>query len=73
MDYPCNCPTMKMIIETNTGSFEFNNKKYKLLTREDNFWVLSWIQLDKVNKGINIEEFGIKLEYCPFCGKKIKG
>jgi hypothetical protein len=73
MDYPCDCSNMKMIIETGVGNFDFNGRKYHLFLHDENFWALSWVQLDRIETGINIEEFGLRLEYCPFCGKKIKG
>jgi hypothetical protein len=38
-----------------------------------NRWVMMWVSLDKTNKGINIERFGVKFNYCMFCGKEVKG
>lgn len=61
MEYPCNCSGMKWMIDRN-----------KVFQEQDGKWVLSWIELDKTKKGINIERFGVKFEYCMFCGKKIK-
>jgi len=41
--------------------------------KEDDHWILSWMGLDKTNKGTNIERFGVKFHNCMFCGRKIKG
>lgn len=59
-EYPCNCSDMRWMID--------NNKVFK---REDGNWILYWIELDKTDKGANIERFGIKFNYCLFCGKRI--
>ena len=62
MDYPCDCPGMKWMMD--------NNDKFKY---EGGHWVDTWIELDKTDKGTNIERFGVKFNYCEFCGKKVKG
>lgn len=58
--YPCDCSGMKWMIEYND-----------VFKRESGNWILSWIELDKTDKGTNIEKFGIKFHYCLFCGKRI--
>jgi len=58
--YPCDCEDMKWMMETN-----------KVFRYEDGNWLLAWIELDKTNKGTNIEKFGVKFDYCIFCGKRI--
>lgn len=45
-----------------------NNKVFK---KENGSWMLIWIELDRNGKTINIENFGVRFEYCLFCGKKI--
>ena len=62
MDYPCDCEDMKWMVDNN-----------KVFVKEKNIWVLSWIELDKTDKGTNIEKFGVKFDFCLFCGKKIEG
>ena len=59
--YPCQCADMKWMVDNN-----------KVFINDDGLWLLSWLELDKVPNGtINIEHFGVKFEYCLFCGKKI--
>jgi hypothetical protein len=60
--YPCDCEDMKWMVDTNA--------KFKY---EDGHWLDTWIELDKTDKGTNIENFGVKFNYCEFCGKRIKG
>jgi hypothetical protein len=44
----------------------------KVFIEKDGGWFLSWMELDKTEKGdMNKENFGIKVRYCNFCGKKI--
>lgn len=63
MEYPCDCLDMKYVI---------NNTN--LIKKEDGHWIFTWIDgLDKTSKGTNIERFGMKFEYCPWCNKKIEG
>jgi hypothetical protein len=61
-DYLCNCIDMKWMQDNN-----------KVFEYENGHWFLAWIELDKYNNGTNIERFGVKFNYCLFCGKKIKG
>lgn len=61
MEYPCDCPGMKWMMD--------NNYVFKY---QDDKWILSWIELEKTKKGTNIQRFGTKFDYCMFCGKKIK-
>ncbi len=58
--YPCKCSGMQWMID--------NNKVFK---NEEDKWMLTWIELDRSKKGVNIENFGIQIRYCVFCGKKI--
>jgi len=59
-EYPCKCKQMKWMVD--------NNKVFK---KENGSWMLIWIELDRNGKTINIENFGVRFEYCLFCGKKI--
>jgi len=61
MEYPCNCEDMRWMID--------NNKVFK---KDEDIWVLSWIELDKTNSGVNVTPLGVKFKYCLFCGKGIK-
>jgi len=61
MEYPCNCKEMIWMMD--------NNQVFK---KEESRWLLTWKELDKdKNKGVNIEQFGVVIYYCMFCGKKI--
>ena len=63
MEYPCDCSDMKYAIDHTN-----------FIKKENSHWMFDWIDsLDKTKKGINIERFHMKFEYCMFCGKKIKG
>ena len=69
MEYPCDCQDMKFAVNnwtTDKGlQFKFDDNINK--------WIMVWISLDRHEKGTNIERFGVKFDYCMFCGKKIKG
>ena len=61
MDYPCNCKEMIWMMEHN-----------QVFKKQDNRLMLTWTELDREkNKGINIEQFGVVIHYCMFCGKEI--
>ncbi len=60
--YPCGCEGMRWMMDNN-----------KVFEKENGRWVLAWIELDKHDKGTNIERFGVRFDNCLFCGKKIKG
>ncbi len=59
-DYPCWCPDMRWMVDNNEVFVEENGR-----------WVLKWVELDKTDKGTNIETFGVKFNHCLFCGKRI--
>lgn len=59
-EYPCQCESMRWMVD--------NNKVFK---KENGSWMLVWMELDRHGKNVNIENFGIRFEYCLFCGKKI--
>lgn len=58
--YPCSCPDMRWMLDNN-----------KVFQKENGHWMLTWIELDKHEKGTNIEKFGVKISHCIFCGKEI--
>jgi hypothetical protein len=61
MNYPCNCKDMKWMMDHN-----------KVFKKSENRWLLTWIELDKEDKkGINIEQLGVVINHCIFCGNKI--
>jgi hypothetical protein len=62
MEYPCDCSAMKWMIDHND-----------VFRKEESHWIMAWMELDKTKKGTNIERFGVKFDYCIFCGKKIEG
>lgn len=59
IDYPCDCKEMEWMMD--------NNEVFK----NENKWMLTWIELDRDGKNTNIEEFGVRIHHCLFCGKKI--
>ena len=61
MNFPCDCKEMVWMIRNNDV---FRDQKSR--------WMLTWRELDKGDKkGVNIEQFGVVMHYCMFCGKKI--
>jgi len=61
MEYPCDCEDMHWMVDHN-----------KVFQNENGIWVLSWIELDKNKDGtVNIPIYGVKFNYCMFCGKGI--
>lgn len=58
--YPCQCEEMKWMVD--------NNKVFK---KENGSWMLTWMELDRDGKTVNIENFGVRFKNCLFCGKKI--
>lgn len=61
--YPCDCPDVKWLVDN-----------YKLFIKDNDTWVISWMEIDKESKpNMIIQTFGIKFNFCMFCGKKIKG
>lgn len=61
MEYPCKCKEMMWMVDNN-----------KVFNRQDDRWLLTWIELDKTNSGVNVEQFGVVIYNCMFCGEKIK-
>lgn len=59
-DYPCSCKSMRWMVDHN-----------KVFKKQGDGWFLTWIELDRNGKGINIENFAVKIDYCLFCGRKI--
>lgn len=59
-EYPCVCEEMKWMVD--------NNRVFK---KENGSWMLTWMELDRDGKTINIENFGVRFKNCLFCGKKI--
>lgn len=60
MEYPCECVDMVWMMQNN-----------KVFTKQNGRWILTWTELDKDTKGINIEQFGVVIHHCMFCGNKI--
>lgn len=61
MDYPCDCKNARWLIEN-----------YKVFQNQEGRWMLTWIELDKEKTYTNVTPYGITMNYCMFCGKKIK-
>ena len=61
MNYPCRCKEMIWMMDNN-----------EVFRKQEHHWMLIWKELDKdKNKGINIEQFGVIVHHCMFCGEKI--
>ena len=61
METPCNCKDMMWMMAHN-----------KVFKKEADRWMITWIELDREGrKGINVEQFGVVINHCMFCGKKI--
>jgi hypothetical protein len=61
MKYPCGCIDMRWMMD--------HNNVFKI---SEGRWMLTWIELDKEGKrGINIEQLGVVIHNCMFCGNKI--
>lgn len=59
--YPCDCQDMKWVVD--------NHNKYSYMY---NYWIDTWKEVDRNKRETVIETFGIKFNYCPFCGKKVR-
>jgi len=59
--YPCDCQDGKFIKDN-----------YDVIKMENGAWMLNWLELDKTDKGTNIQRLGIRVKYCMFCGKELK-
>ena len=58
----CSCEEWKNIIES-----------YDLFIWEPSYgWVLKWIQLTKEKGYSQVHRYGIPIEFCPKCGRKLK-
>jgi len=58
----CSCKEWKNIVES-----------YDLFIWEPPYgWVLKWIQLTKEKGYSQVHRYGIPIEFCPKCGKKLK-
>jgi len=58
----CSCEEWKNIVES-----------YDLFVWEPPYgWVLKWIQLTKEKGYSQVHRYGIPIEFCPKCGKKLK-
>lgn len=38
----------------------------------DDGWVLTWISLSEEKGYTQVSRYGIRISFCPFCGKKLK-
>lgn len=60
MEYPCGCKEMMWMMKNN-----------RVFDKQGGRWFLTWTELDKDKKAINIEQFGVVIHHCMFCGSKI--
>jgi len=60
INYPCSCESMRWF-----------NDNYRLFLKREGRWMLNFINLDSYNKSFYKENFGISIQYCMFCGKKL--
>jgi len=59
----CNCDDWDKLSKTNPSVF-VHDEVYG--------WVISWLDLSTCNNRIVKSRYGIKIIFCPFCGKKLK-
>jgi len=55
----CKCDDWKNAVEDYTNLF---------IKTEDYGFILSWIELSVEKNHHQINKYGIKIKYCPFCG-----
>lgn len=48
-----------------------NNYPELLIKIPEYNWVISWIEVSKNTNFHQIDKYGIKIKYCPFCGNKL--
>lgn len=59
----CVCKDMKLILDN-----------YDVIKKEDDYgWVLRWIEISRErNNNKRINNYGIKINYCPLCGGSLE-
>jgi hypothetical protein len=58
----CDCEDAQMLDRNNRELFKI---------QDPYGWVLSWIELTQEKGYTQVHRYGIKINYCPMCGKKI--
>jgi len=61
MDF-CTCEDWKRIRASSPDVFK-KDEKYG--------WLLNWIELTKEVGHTKVHRYGIKIKYCPMCGKRL--
>lgn len=59
--YPCNCDDMKWLVDN-----------YDVVIFKDGYWLLKWVEFDRVGIKSNIQTFSTRMRNCMFCGNTIK-
>jgi hypothetical protein len=59
----CTCQDWQQISQNHTELFQ-NLPVYG--------WTLTWIELSKENHHHKINNYGIKIKHCPFCGEPLE-
>ena len=57
----CKCPDWE----------EINNVQELVYKHPTYGWVLKWVKLTNMDGYTQLDNYGIKIKYCPFCGKPI--
>jgi hypothetical protein len=60
----CSCDDWKIIKDQNRTLFVWDDKYG---------WVIRWIELVKEKAHSSVNVYGIKINFCPMCGKKLCG
>lgn len=59
----CSCKSWNALRTNNRNVFKWH---------EPYGWVITWIELTEENGYTQVDTYGVKIYYCPLCGKKLK-
>ena len=60
----CSCRDWKELKTNNSDVFKWHLPVYG--------WIIAWKELTEENGYTQIHKYGVKIHYCPFCGKKLE-
>jgi len=58
----CDCEDAQMLDRNNRELFK---------TQDPYGWILSWIELTQEQGYTQVHRYGVKIKFCPMCGKKL--
>jgi len=59
----CSCQDWNKIVSDHKNLFQI---------RETYGWIISWIEISKEKNHHKVNKYGVAIQYCPFCGKKLR-